>query len=150
MEILKSKQVEVYSELDGYTIPLLRRIEASQTPIRQFINGEMVAAFHQMTDGLVHQIISTRVTKGLEMRNLIREQDQHLEIELSNPQTLKETRLLPKDFEGLNVMFAVFGDIVTLTSLDEEKPLGLIITNSTIASAFKMIFDSIWERSTPK
>jgi hypothetical protein len=84
------------------------------------------------------------------MKNLIRQEDQDLQIELSNPKTLKETRLLPKGFKNMNVVFAIFGNTVALSSFDKTDQLGVIITNSTIAKAFEMIFDTIWERSTPK
>lgn len=144
------QQVEVFLGLDGYTKPLLRRIESSKSPIRQFVNGTKVAGFHQKTDFLVRQIISQRVSKGLELKNLIRQEDQHLQIELTDPKTLKETRLLPERFKDLKVMFAVFGDTVTLTSLDEKNPLGVIVNNASIAKAFEIIFDTIWELSTPK
>ena len=144
------QQAEIYYGLDGYTKPLIRRIEADKSPIKHFVNGKSAAVFHKMTGYLVNQIISQRVEKGLEIKNLIRQEDQDLQIELSNPKTLKETRLLPKGFKNMNVVFAVFGNTVALSSFDKTNQLGVIITNSTIAKAFGMIFDAIWEHSTPK
>jgi len=144
------QQAEIYYGLDAYTKPLIRRIEASKSPIKQFINGKSAAVFHKMTGDLVNQIISQRVEKDLVLKNLIRQEDQDLQIELSNPKTLKETRLLPQAFNDLNVVFAIFGNSVALSSFDKTNQLGVIITNSTIAKAFEMIFDAIWERSTPR
>ncbi len=142
-----TSNVQIFTGLNGYSKPLLKRIEANISPIKQIINGVSVADFHKRTDNLVNQVIAQRAQKGLAIQNLIRQKDQHLTIEISNPAVLKQTRLLPASIDP-NVMFAVFGDYVTLTSLDTD-PLGLIIHNPTIAQAMHQIFDHLWSLSTP-
>ena len=142
-----TSNVQIFTGLNGYSKPLLKRIEANISPIKQIINGVSVADFHKRTDNLVNQIIAQRAQKGLAIQNLIRQADRHLTIEMSNPAVLKQTRLLPPNIDP-NVMFAVFGDYVTLTSLD-ANPLGLIIHNPTIAQAMHQIFDHLWSLSTP-
>lgn len=139
---------EIYYGMDGYTIPLTRRIELAKSPIKQIVNGKAVAEFHKMTNDLVKSIIAKRAEKGLEFKNLIKFEDKDLAIEISNPATLKETRFLPKGFET-NSMIAIFGETVTITSLEVGKAFGIIITDPMIASVFDSMFDSIWNISTP-
>lgn len=145
--MISTNQVQIFTGLNGYTKPMLKRIDANLSPIKQIINGSSVASFHKQTDNLVNQVITQRAKKGLAIQNLIRQKDQHLTIEISNPAVLKQTRLLPAGIDP-NVMFAVFGDYLTLTSLD-TNPLGLIIHNPTIAQAMHQIFDHLWSLSTP-
>lgn len=143
-----NEKVEIYYGLEGYTNPLVKRIEAGQNPLKQIINGEAVSKFHKRTNDLVKNMISKRVEKGIEIKNLIRQEDKKLEIELTNPQTLKETRLLPKSFET-QAMISIFGNSVGITSLNEKEPFGLIINDEIIAQTFNSMFDTIWNASQP-
>lgn len=139
---------EVYYGIDAYIIPLQKRIEVAQSPIKQIINGEMVAQYHKLTNDLVNRVIASRVDKGLSIKNLIRQTDSNLEIEKSNPDTLKETRLLPEGFE-LEGIFTVFGNYISFISMEMEQSVGIIVNNKIIADMFHNIFDTVWEASKP-
>ncbi|MCA9382859.1 hypothetical protein KC909_00700 [Candidatus Dojkabacteria bacterium] len=147
-QLVDKGATEVYYGIDAYTIPLQKRIEVAQSPIKQIINGEMVADYHKVTDDLVNRVIASRVDKGLSIKNLIRQADSNLEIEKSNPDTLKETRLLPEGFE-LEGIFTVFGDYVSFISMEMDQSVGIIVNNKIIAGMFHNIFDTVWEASKP-
>lgn len=138
--------VQVFHGLEAYIVPLVRRIIEESSPIKQIINGVDVARFHEYSDRLVDEFISKRAEMGLEFKNLIRQEDKHLEIERSNPKALKETRLLPDGFKTHSYI-SVFGSVVTVTSLEDDNPLGVIIKNGNIAETFHSMFDSIWDIS---
>ncbi|MCA9382147.1 hypothetical protein KC660_01940 [Candidatus Dojkabacteria bacterium] len=137
-------QIEVYKGIEGYTLPLIKRIIVGKSPIRQIINGQLVADYHKNTDPLINEFISKRVENGISMKNLIRQEDKDLSIEISNPETLKQTRLLPKGFL-VNGIIATFGDYTAITSLDKKKTVGIIVNDSTITEMFNSIFESLWE-----
>lgn len=147
IEIAKkgTNNVEYYEGIEAYAIPLIKRIIIAKSPIRQIINGKVVAKFHKKTGSLINKFISRRSQYGISMRNLIRQEDQDLDIEISNPNTLKETRLLPEDFKTKSII-ATFGTYTTITSLNHEKPLGIIINDKEIAETFNSIFDTLWEK----
>lgn len=141
-------KVEIFYGIDGYTKPLVKRIEMGESPIKQIINGKTVAQFHKKTDYLVNQIISQRVEKGIAIKNLIRQKDKDLAIELTDKKTLKETRLLPKGFE-LEGIYTIFGDYCALTSMDDKEPWGLIIKDKNMSKMLESIFDTVWNASKP-
>lgn len=146
---LNGKDVlEVFDGVDGYSIPLMRRVESRANPIKQIINGKSVALMHERTDYLVNQVISQRATHGLHFKNLILYEDRDLKIEISNPDTLKETRYLPKGFK-FDMIFAVFGDYVSIGNLDVEKPYGLLLKDKDAAESFGNLFDLVWESGVP-
>lgn len=147
IEIAKkgTNNVEYYEGIEAYTIPLVTRIVVAKSPIRQIINGKVVAKFHKKTGSLINEFISRRSEYGIEMKNLIRQEDKNLAIEISNSETLKETRLLPAGFKTDGII-ATFGTYTTITSLNDEKPLGIIINDKEITETFNSIFDTLWEK----
>lgn len=141
--LLNSSGSMTYSGLDAYVKPMLLRFEAKPKVIKQIINAERVAQFHDKTDKFVNKVISSRVEEGIAIKNLIRPEDKKYEIELSDADTLKETKLLPEDFV-INSMFAVFDDYVTMTNLDLDNTFGVIVKDSAIAELMNSFFDGLW------
>lgn len=144
--LLKGNSASFYSGLDGYTKPMLLRIETKPKVVKQIINAEQVAKFHKKTDTFVNKEISKRVENKTAIKNLIRPVDTKFKIELSDSKTLKETRLLPGDFE-IDTMFAVFNDFVTLTNLDEDENFGVIVQDKKIAELSHSFFDNLWKQA---
>lgn len=138
------KNVQTYYGLDGYVMPMLLRIDTKPEVIKQIINAEQVAKFHEKTDDFVRKFISKRVGLGIKIQNLIRPEDTKFEIELSDPKTLKETKILPADF-GISSMLAVFGDYVTFSNLDEKECMGVVIRDPAISTMVSSMFDGLWK-----
>jgi sugar-specific transcriptional regulator TrmB len=116
--------------------------------IKQMVNGKSVAAFHKLTNMMVNNVIATRVEKGISLKNLIHSNDFDLEIEYSNPEKLKESRILPSNIDH-NLMLSVIDNVVTITVLNPEDCLGIVIKNKEIAKSFESIFDQLWLNSKP-
>lgn len=151
MEIVSEQVIsrdQIYYGLDGYTIPLLKRISSGEKLVKQIVNGHRVADFHKKTNMLVRDIISTRAQKGIKIKNLILNNDVDLDIELTNPETLKESRALPASFDH-NLMLAIIGDTLTITSLNVDNCVGIVINNKDIAQSFDSIFENLWNISKP-
>ncbi|MBI2356677.1 hypothetical protein HYV12_01290 [Candidatus Dojkabacteria bacterium] len=146
VEKLPEGSFTFYDGMHGYTIPLLLRIQSGEKHIKQIINGHKVAKFHKKTDMMVREVISTRVEKGISIQNLICSSDSDLEIERSNPKTLKQARIMPEGYDA-EVMFAIFGDTVTYTSLDSEHPWGVVIKDPSVVAMANQVYDMIWNLS---
>jgi hypothetical protein len=137
------QNVQVFHGIDGYVAPILLRLECKNKVVKQMINAEEVAKFHALTSEFIKKQISTRAQRGITIKNLIREDDTKFPIELSDKATLKETRVLPKDFE-INSIIAIFDDYVTLTNLDTENCMGIIVKDALIAKTVESMYDNLW------
>jgi hypothetical protein len=142
-----SSRVEVYTGFDGWYKAIQKRTDVLQSPIKQIINAQMVAKFHAKSSQSIRDIIGQRVAKGLAIKNLIMFEDKELEVEKSNPATLKETRYMPEGFYFGGII-AVFGDYVTITSLNEDDCVGVIIHDTFIAKSFDAMFEGLWKMGT--
>lgn len=140
--------IEIYHGIKGYEIPQLLKITSGVREIKQMVNGKSVAKFHKLTDMMVNNVIATRVEKGISLKNLIHSNDVDLEIEYSNPEKLKESRILPSNIDH-NLMLSIIGNVVTITVLNPEDCLGIVIRNEEIAKSFESIFDQLWLNSKP-
>jgi DNA-binding protein len=139
---------DIYSGLDGYVMSLLVRMNSGSKEVKQMINGHAVAQYHQATDMWVKEIIQKRVELGMRIKNLVCFDDRDLEIEKSNKDTLKESRLLNVE-ESHSSLVAVFGDYVTILDLTEDisKSSAVIIKNKSVATAVELLFDAKWKDS---
>jgi len=133
--------------IDAYTLPLLLRIDRRPKTVKQIINQEKVALFHSLTGKLVQDVIAKRVEYGIAMKNLLTYGDPVKEIEKTNTATLKETRMLPKDFK-FDAIVAVFDDYVAVTKLDIENCSGYVLKDSVIAKSLEAMFDVLWAQGT--
>jgi sugar-specific transcriptional regulator TrmB len=140
--------IEIYHGIAGYEIPQLMKVISGAKEIKQMVNGKSVAAFHKLTNMMVNNVIATRVEKGISLKNLIHSNDFDLEIEYSNPEKLKESRILPSNIDH-NLMLSIIGNVVTITVLNPEDCLGIVIKNKEIAKSFESIFDQLWLNSKP-
>ena len=139
-------RIEVFEGLDAYIAAVTKRIEVAVSPIRQIINGDVVAKFHAKTDYLVHEIIKQRVEKEIWIKNFIRLEDSNKEIEVSNKTQLKETKILPKNFKN-TAMVASFGEYLSMTNMDEKDTFGVIIKDKLLVENWNSMFDAMWENA---
>ena len=139
------ENVQVLRGIDAYTLPLLLRIEQKPKIVKQLINQDKVPAFHNLTGKMVRDIISKRVELGISIKNLLTFSEPVKEIEMTNSATLKESRMLPREFT-FDLIFAVFDDYVTVTKLDPDDCIGYIVKDAVVAKSFEMMFDMLWEQ----
>ncbi len=139
--------VKVYRGLAGYVVPIVNRVNPNNRYIKQIINGREVAKLHQATDNLVKDLIAKRVEYGIGIKNLVCYEDRELEIEKSNPSTLKETRFL-KEGISHNTMVTFLSDSVSITKLDVNDCVGIIIEDMAIVEMFNTFFDMLWDGAT--
>jgi len=79
------------------------------------------------------------------VESLICYADRDLEIEVSNPETLKETRYLPKGVEFKGV-FAIYGNSVSFCNLSEESLWATITKDKNYVENAKLMFDGLWKK----
>lgn len=142
-----NQKVQILRGIEAFTLPLLLRIESKPSLVRQIINQDKVPLFHAATGSLVHSVISKRAEYGIAMKNLLTYADPVKEIEKSNPATLKESRMLPKDVR-FDLVMAIFGDYVAVTKLDIDDCVGYIVKDRSFAASFEAMFDLLWQGST--
>jgi len=143
--IVNGGNIQSYTGVDAYKLPLIDRIKKDVKVIYQIIDATQVAKFHKYTDDFVLNAISKRVEYGIQIKNLICYADRNLEIEISNPESLKETRYLPKEVEFKGV-FSIYGDAVSFCNLSEESLWATITKDKNYVDSAKLMFDGLWEK----
>jgi len=141
--LTKNSKAKILYGIEAYSVPLQLRIESRPTMVKQLINQDKVPQFHEATGKFVHDIIGKRVEYGIAMKNLITYADPIKEIEKSNPTTLKETRMLPKEF-NIDLILVTFNDYVVITKLDMQDCFAVVIKDQTVANSFDTVFESLW------
>jgi hypothetical protein len=138
-----NQKAQVLYGMEAYSVPLQLRIESRPKLVKQLINQDKVPQFHAATGELVQSIISKRVEYGIAMKNLLTYADPVKEIEKSNPATLKETRMLPKEFM-VDLILVTFNDYVVITKLIPDDCFAVVIKDAVVAASFDAVFESLW------
>ncbi len=100
-------------------------------------------------DRLVKKQISRQVKNNIHTRAITPLMDNMSFVVVSqDTQNLVERRIVPKDKFSLPAQIIIFQNKVAITSLDKNI-FTTIIENDSIALSFKIIFNFIWELSTP-
>lgn len=137
------EDVQILRGIEAYELPLLLRAEAKPAVVKQIINQELVANFHKVTGDLVKSAIAKRVEHGIAIKNLLTYADPVREIEKTNPDTLKESRMMPVSFR-FDIILAVFRDFVAVTKLDAADCKGYVVRDELIAKSFESVFNVLW------
>lgn len=139
-------KITSYNSKEAYIESMKLRSNFSGSEILQIINGEKIKDFHKLLEKPITEEINRRSEKGTRLLNLINFQDRNNPLEVSNPKTLKETRLLEKE-RSVNDMITIFGNIVTIVKLDIKSSGGIIIEDTQIAESYRTLFFELWENA---
>lgn len=142
----QGEKMVALSGVEGWSLALQLRVTLRPSLVKQIINQDLIPQFHRAQTGYVQGIIAQRVQLGIAMQNLIT-YGEVKEIERSNQATLKQTKMLPQGFV-FKSMIAVFGGIVTITSLESVTDTStVLIKEEVMAESIEAFFDSMWQQS---
>ncbi|MFY9457677.1 MAG: helix-turn-helix domain-containing protein [Candidatus Spechtbacterales bacterium] len=99
-------------------------------------------AFH-LLEGDFAEFIELRKKRYLHVRLLTHKSKQSHDMRGRDSSELRETRFVPARYKFKTANF-IFGDKIALLSLGEEHPVGLIVTDKSLADTFRMYFELLW------
>ncbi|MDQ6984707.1 MAG: hypothetical protein Q9M91_08575 [Candidatus Dojkabacteria bacterium] len=148
MSELKNNEIEVYKGNGTYLALLVDRISSGDKEIKQMVNGEVAAKFHPKIPETIQGYISKRVEKGIALKNLIHYKDRENELEISNVQTLKESRFMDESVNFESTL-SLYGDKASIINKDSDNLIGIIISDKNMVKLLNQMFNIAWNASTP-
>jgi len=112
--------------------------------IRQWID---VALATNEIGGKFFEYLGQRIKKGISKRMILPNNPKSEEYANRGAQ-MTEMRI-EKNLQDLPTAIQVYDNTVTMLTLEENKKIGLIIEDTSIAETLKKIFDSNWKKLTP-
>ncbi|MFH1608816.1 MAG: helix-turn-helix domain-containing protein [Patescibacteria group bacterium] len=115
----------------------------NETEIRQWIDINLA---NKEIQEKFKEYLEKRIKKGISKR-MILPNNQKSEEYAKNAIEMTKIRI-EKNIQNLPTAVQVYDNKVTILTLEENKKIGLIIEDSSIALTLKNIFDSGWEKLT--
>lgn len=99
-------------------------------------------------DDFVEDLIERRYTHFLRMKLITPHSPSATELKKLDPKQLRQTRFLPTDIALRRTSTFIYGDTVTLISLNRKQPTSILIQDPDVAYGQTIYFESLWQHST--
>jgi sugar-specific transcriptional regulator TrmB len=144
----KNQNIDIFEGKDGYEKFLYDRLEGEHKIIKELSQTTLARNMVDDYFDIMDDFIKRRVEKGKKVR-LLFDRDSETEIlqhpEISNPATLKESRIVKAQLE-IDAIMVTYGSKTGFYSSYKGQFLGVIINDHMIHNLLDSLFDSLWRR----
>ncbi len=106
----------------------------------------------EMLGGFMKSFAKLKTHKKIKTRLIIPKQDLEFESKYYSPRAIEELfeiRYLDPEF-STDAEISIYGNTVSVFSLREEEPIGVILESQVLANAHRALFEELWEKSDPR
>lgn len=148
----KKNNVIIFQGTDGFSSWNDYRLLKSDVVIRELSQRIGLRPFFTTDedyDSYMMQYIKKRVSKKIPIRVLIGKQNADDTIDITSSADLKESRILPMDF-NVEAGLSTWGNNTGFVSFNKGNILAIILKDPFITQAINVMYDVLWNISTPK
>ncbi len=99
-------------------------------------------------DDFVEDLIERRYSRNMQMRLVTTRTKLSSELKKRDAKQLRHTRFLPANIELRRTSTFIYGDTVTLISLNRKQPTGILIHDPDVVHGQTLYFESLWAHSS--
>jgi len=91
--------------------------------------------------------IKKRVKKGMFVQSIQPDEEDAIEYQQKDKESLRETRLVPQDEFPDACEINIIGDMIAIFTTQGDQPMGMKMYNKHMATTMRSLFKLAWERS---
>jgi len=110
------------------------------------------AEIEEVLGGFMKGFAKLKTHKKIKTRLIIPKQSLEFESKFYSPRAIKELfeiRYLDPKFSP-DAEISIYGNTVSVFSLREEEPIGVILESQVLTQAHRALFEELWEKSEPR